>query len=315
MNSMATNSSDIITDWQAKHRELFGEHTIKLHHRLAETGLFTREALGKLIARCPKYHFGLESVSFEGEQHHRVYGELGGASGAEAIAATEKGQIWMNLRRVMDWEPEYKNLLDKIFNEFDARMGGFKTFKRNLGVLISSPNCRVPYHADIQGQSLWQIEGVKRVFIYPRSGVFMPSQNIEKILLRETVEDIPYRSWYDELATPFDLHPGEMVTWPLYAPHKVENGDCLNVSVTLEHWTQSIWNSYAVHYGNGVLRRTLGLQNTSTRDYGMHVYPKAVSAYLWKKSGRQTAGDVIKQRDFCIDAKSPDGRAKLARAS
>ena len=313
MNSMTTNNGDIIVDWQAQHQDLFGLHAIKLHHKLADTGLFTREVLGRLIERCPKSELGLESVSFEGEKHNRVYGELGGASGLEAIEAIEKGQMWMNIRRVMEWAPEYQNLLTKIFDEFDARMGGFKTFKRNLGVLISSPNCRVPYHADIQGQSLWQIEGVKRVFVYPRSDVFMPSKNIEKILLRETTEDIPYRGWFDEFATPFDLSPGEMLTWPLYAPHKIGNHDSLNISVTMEHWTQSIWNSYAVHYGNGVLRRTLGLQNTSTRDRGIHVYPKAASAFIWKKSGRQIVGDVIARRDFRIDAGSANGRTDIAR--
>ena len=91
----------IIAQWEPQHQALLGVHPIKLQHRLAETGLFTREALGRLIERCPKQELGLESVRFEGERHHRVYGELGSASGLEAIAAIEKGQMWMNIRRVM----------------------------------------------------------------------------------------------------------------------------------------------------------------------------------------------------------------------
>lgn len=296
-----TAHQPIIVDWQNHHRTLFGDHAIKLHHRLIDTGLFTREALGKVIERCPKSELGLESVSFDRDRHHRIHGELGGASGLEAIAAIENGRMWMNIRRVMDWAPEYRALLDQVFDEFDTLMGGFKTFKRNIGILISSPNAKVPYHADIQGQSLWQIEGVKRVFLYPRSDVFMPAKDIEKILLREANEDLPYRAWFDDFATPVDLHPGEMVTWPLYMPHKVENHDCLNVSVTMEHWTPAIRNAYAVHYGNGVLRRTVGLTRTSTRDRGIHVYPKAACAFLWKRMGRQISGDVVKERQFRID--------------
>jgi len=306
MNSM-NMQRDIIVDWQAQHARLFGLHAIRLRHRLAESELFSRESIGRLIERCPKSELGLESVSFEGETPKRIYGELGNSSGLQTIAAIEKGCIWMNIRRIMDWAPEYNDLLNQIFAEFEGRMSGFKTFKRNIGVLVSSPNARVPYHADIQGQSLWQISGVKRVFVYPRSDVFMPSQNIEKILLRETNEDVPYRGWFDDYATVFDLHPGEMLTWPLYAPHKVENHDCLNISVTMEHWTRSTWNAYAVHYGNGVLRRTLGLRNTSTRDHGLHVYPKAAAAMLWKKLGRQIEGDVVKCRDFRIAPESANG--------
>lgn len=311
MNSMNMNR-DVIVDWQPHHEILFGQHAIKLKHRLAESGLFTREALGKLIERCPAQELGLESMGLETDRPDRLYGELGAASGLEAIEAIEKGRIWMNIRRVMEWAPEYRDLLNAIFSELESRMSGFKTFKRNIGVLISSPNAKVYYHADIQGQTLWQISGVKRVYIYPRSEIFVAPRSIEKILLRETAEDMPYQSWFEDHATAFDLHPGEMLTWPLYAPHRVQNHDCLNISVTMEHWTQAIWNSYAVHYGNGVLRRTFGLHNTSTRDHGIHVYPKAASAFLWKKMGRQIKGDVIKRRDFRIDASSANGRRDIA---
>ena len=130
-NIMETSVEEpaVIARWQPQHQALFGVHPIKLQHRLAETGLFTREALGRLIERCPKQELGLESVRIEGESHHRVYGELGNVSGLEAIAAIEKGQMWMNIRRVMNWAPEYRELLDNIFDEIDTRMNGFKTFK------------------------------------------------------------------------------------------------------------------------------------------------------------------------------------------
>ncbi len=98
----------------------------------------------------------------------------------------------------------------------------------------------------------------------PDSDVFMSSKSIEKILLRETNEDMPYRTWFDDYATTFDLKPGEMLT-RRRSTHRIRSKitDCaFDISVTMEHWTKSIWNSYAVHYGNGVLRRTLGLQNT-----------------------------------------------------
>jgi hypothetical protein len=222
--------------------------------------------------------------------------------------------MWMNIRRVMDWAPEYRALLDRVFGEFEARMPGLRTFKRNIGVLISSPNMKVHYHADIQGQSLWQISGVKSVYLYPAADPFVDPKNIEKILLRETTERMPYHEWYDEHATVVELQPGEMLTWPLYAPHRVVNHDCLNVSVTMEHWTDEIWRSYAVHYGNGVLRRAIGLRHPSTRADGLAVYPKAASALIWKRLGRQLTGDVVKARDFRVDPTSPNGRRSLDAA-
>ena len=311
MNSMSMNK-DLIADWQPRHEALFGHHAIRLRHRLAESGLFTREALGRLIERCPKHELGLESMCLEAERPDRMFGELGDATGLQAIEAIEKGRMWMNIRRVMDWAPEYRRLLDDVFTELEARVPGLKTFKRNIGVLISSPNMQVNYHADIQGQSLWQISGVKSIHLYPATDIFVDPRNIEKILLRETTEQMPYHGWFDEHVTVFDLHPGEMLTWPLYAPHRVVNHDCLNISVTMEHWTDEIWRSYAVHYGNGVLRRSLGLRSPSTRADGLSVYPKAAAALVWKKLGKQTAGDVVKRREFRLDGMSPNGRAELA---
>lgn len=310
MNSMSMGN-DLIVDWQVRHEALFGRHAIKLRHRLADSGLFTRQAIAALIERCPKHELGLEAMRSDSGSE-RLFGELGHASGNEAIEAIEKGRMWMNIRRVMDWAPEYQELLDKVFDEFEARMPGFRTFKRNIGVLISSPNMKVEYHADIQGQSLWQISGVKSVYLYPTSDIFVDPRNIEGILLRETTERMPYHAWFDEHATMFDLHPGEMLTWPLYAPHRVVNHDCLNISVTMEHWTDEIWRAYAVHYGNGVLRRAIGLASPSTRSDSLAVYPKAASALIWKKLGRQITGDVVKRREFQIDAAAPGGRRDLA---
>jgi hypothetical protein len=300
MNSMSPDHS-LLADWQPRHAQLFGHHTIKLHHRLAETGLFTREALGRLIERCPPDHYGILSMGHDKTKSEKIHGEFGDCSGLEVIEAIERGRMWLNLRRIMDFDLEYRALLDRIFSEFEARVPRLKTYKRNIGVLISSPNAQVYYHADIQGQSLWQIEGSKRVYLYPASEVFLPPTSLEKILLRETDEDVLYKPWFEEFAHVHELRSGEMLTWPLYAPHRVENNDCLNISVTMEHWTKEIWNAYAV------IRRTLKLDNPSTRTTGLSVYPKAASAFAWKKLGREIKGDVVKAKGFRVDPKSPDG--------
>lgn len=310
MNAPVMNS-DIISNWEQRHERLFGHEIVRLNHRLRETGLFSREAIGRLVERCPQHEFGLEAMDDDLHNPARLYGVRGDATGLDVIEAIEKGRMWMNIRRVMDWAPEYRKLLDDVFAEFQSRMPGFATFKRNLGVLVSSPNANVFYHADIQGQSLWQIEGVKKVYLYPRSDAFMNGEQVEKILLRETDETMRFEPWFDEYADVIDLQPGEMVTWPLYAPHRIHNHDCLNISVTMEHWTRETWNSYAVHYGNGVLRRTVGWNKSSTVPNGLHVYPKAASAFLWKKMGKQITGDVVKKRDFMIDPSAPNGRVAL----
>ena len=48
MNSMVMQQ-DLISNWEPRHNSLFGVELIKLNHRLIETGLFTPEALGRVI--------------------------------------------------------------------------------------------------------------------------------------------------------------------------------------------------------------------------------------------------------------------------
>ncbi len=47
-----------------------------------------------------------------------------------------------------------------------------------------------------------------------------------------------------------------MLHWPLNCPHRVENRDSVNVSLTTEHYTKEIRTSYAVNYANGLLRKS-----------------------------------------------------------
>ncbi len=98
-----------------------------------------------------------------------------------------------------------------------------RTYKHNLGILVSSPGAQVYYHADIPGQALWQIAGRKRVYIYPNTSPFLEPESIENIVMGTQEEEIPYQTWFDAHAEIHDLKPGDMLHWPLNGPHRVVN--------------------------------------------------------------------------------------------
>lgn len=298
---------EILGDFTDKHARLFDEQTILVQHKLLDTGLFSEEALGGLIDRCKPEDYIVSTMGNDKTVNEWRNGEIVGISGLEVIQAIKNGRMWLNLHRIMDRDPVYQKVLDQIFKEFEGKIPGLKTFRRNMTLLISSPNIQVYYHADIQGQSLWQLSGRKRVYVYPSTPAFISAESIEKILLRETEEEVPYETWYDEYADVYELEPGQMVHWPLYAPHRVENLDCMNISVTTEHWTKTIWNSYAVNFGNGVLRRTTGLNQLSTTPEGLHIYPKAAASLLWKRLKIQKAREFKHLIDFRVDPEAENG--------
>ena len=92
-------------------------------------------------------------------------------------------------------------------------MPGLKTYKRSMTLLISSPNVNVYYHCDVPGQMLWQMRGVKRVYVYPNKAPFLSQPYMEKVVLGEAHETgMPYEPWFDEYAQSIDLRPAKCST-------------------------------------------------------------------------------------------------------
>jgi hypothetical protein len=300
-------ATSILNGWNATMSDRFGKDTILFNHRLRETGLFTEEALADLIERYPAEHYNINTMGFDPANPVWREGEVGDVSGADTIAAIKKGRMWLNMRKVAEVDAEYRKVLNQIFAEFEGVIPGLKTFKHNLGILVSSPKVQVFYHADVPGQSLWQIEGVKRVYIYEPREPFLSKESLEGIIMGLTEEEIPYRKSFDDEAAVVDLEPGQALTWPLNGPHRIENHDCLNISVTTEHWTNTIRNSYAVNYANGILRRKFGMTGMNAEPSGMHVYPKAAMTLAWKKLNLGRAEKFVRKVDFRVNPESPAG--------
>ena len=107
---------------------------------------------------------------------------------------------------------------------------------------------------DTTGQNLWQIHGSKRVYLYPPEAPFLRDDELSDVTLYHNEVGITYERWYDEHARQFNLRPGTMVHWPLNAPHRIENGDDLSVSLTTEYYTWDI-RKHTINVGAAGLLR------------------------------------------------------------
>lgn len=275
----------IFRNWTERHTADWGNAPVLAEHRLHESPLFSRQALAELIQRYPVEHYALVHVSQKGEEK-RVWreGEIGDLNGHEVIDWIAAGKMWLNLRNVKMVDGRYGDLLDGIFEELRRRVPGFDTFNLGMGILISSPNASVPYHSDLPGQSLWQIMGTKRLYLYPAQEPYLPRAELERIALYGIEVDMGYDPSYDRDALIVDLKPGQMMTWPLNAPHRVENHDCLNVSVTTEHWTDEIRRSQMLNTANGVLRNYFNLSPNGGALHGPSFVAKAALQAAWRRS-------------------------------
>lgn len=303
----------IFTNWDDTHTALWGHQPLRMEHRLHQMPLFSEDALADLVDRYPRTEYSLIHMGASGQRKYWREGETGGLSGKAIIEAISKGRMWLNLRNVAQVDTRYEAVIERVFSEMAERLPGFSTRHRTIGILISSPNAQVYYHSDLPGQHLWQIIGKKRVYVYPNTPPFLTHRHLEDIALFGVEVDMPYASWYDEHAQVLDLEPGQMLSWPLNAPHRVENLDCLNVSMTVSFTNEEIHRLQTINLANGLLRHRIGIEPKSrsikgASYWGKAVLQKALRDSKWVKRERSLRSKV----DFKLDAAIPGQIVDLA---
>lgn len=301
--------NEIVTDWDSDKIANFGSRPLRFRHRAHESGLFSDEALAQLIERSPRECYYVNTMDIaSNDRRTRREGEFGAASGAEVLQAVQSGQIWVMLLYPEKVDPRYGELLEAIYAEMTAKVPSLRVKKKKISILVSSPNIPVFYHCDLAGQTLWQVRGEKTVYVYPNREPFLPQPNLERIVLNEAHEiSLPYDSAWDESAEVFTIRPGDMLHWPLNAPHRVQNGNCVNVSFTTEHVTPEVRRNYAVHYGNGILRRVLNVQHLSPATTGPNYWTKFATMAAARALSLQKGREQVFKVDFAVDPKAPGG--------
>ncbi len=245
----------MILDWTREKARGFTRQNLAFQHDLHTRPLFNDEGLAALLDQYPREALGVFTMGHDPVDWQSWRRGTGGKlSGDRLLEAAKAGRIWLNLRHTNDYLPAYAALEREIFADTAAQTRQ-RTFKRDLGMLISSANAQVFYHLDVPLVSLWQLRGQKRVWVYPVEAPYVPAEQLERIVLKETAEQFAYEPRWDAGAQAHDLSPGKMVTWVQNAPHRIENGPMLNVSLSIEFMTPAALMRANVLYANGVLRK------------------------------------------------------------
>jgi hypothetical protein len=306
----------IFSEWDDTHSLLWGQQPIRLAHTLDKSPLFSADGLAELIEHYPRQHYSLVQTGTRESRRLWREGELGNLSGRQVMDAIAGGGLWLNLRNVSGVDSAYRVMLDRMFGEIAANVPGFEAPKHQAGILISSPDAQVYYHADLPGQGLIQIAGRKRVYVYPNTAPFIKPEHLEDIALFDVEVDLPYASWYDAHAKVIELEPGQMLNWPLNAPHRVENLGSVNISMTVSYVNDEIRRAEIVHLANGLLRHRFGYQPKSRNLRGPSFLAKAVMQKLlrdggWVKRERAARRPI----DFRLDAAQPGKIVDLKKAA
>lgn len=274
--------SSVFQSWTPQMSRDFGEVAVKARHMLEESQLFSDDALAALVDKHPRELCDFCTPTHDSDGAEVLpAGEIGDMRGDALMAAAHQGRLWINLRRATNTHPEYGDLIDKAFADLKRLAPRFRPTRYSGGILISSPSARVPYHLDKTDVVLWHIRGVKRVYVYPNAAPHFRDEDMEVRMLDKSRDDLPYRKEFEAAVRVFELAPGDMLSWPLHSPHRVENVSGLNVSVTTEYssWRSALPNG--VYYTNAVLRRRFGMTPAAAARAGL---PEQLAKYVMAKA-------------------------------
>ncbi|MEM8945880.1 MAG: cupin-like domain-containing protein [Planctomycetota bacterium] len=301
----------LLPDWTQEDFNTVEEGVLVAPHGLGETGLFTDEALAHILDTHPAEDLSISTMGVDPAVFDWREGERNVVSGAELLQLVRNGQLWINCRKMLVHNEEYAKVFNQLYDEIEAGKPGFRAEQRTANLLISSPTAWVPYHVDMPVNMLWHIRGTKRVWVYPHFDKrFASAHVLEKVCSGEWSEDVPYDASFDKYALVYDAQPGQLITWPQLAPHRVRNLDGLNVSLSTEHKNVRARRRINVHTANHLMRNKFGKACESIDVDEYAAYAKQVLARAFRFADKFVGKEkeqFVYPKTFVVDSQAPHG--------
>lgn len=126
-------------------------------------------------------------------------------------------------------------------------------------IFVSSPGAITPFHLDREINFLCQIRGHKVVHLFdPNDRTLLSDAALDRVMFQPFAPRPVYREAFEAGATQWRLKPGQGVHHPYLAPHWVQNGDEVSVSLAITYRTAATARQVRARSMNFLLRR-LGL--------------------------------------------------------
>ncbi len=245
-----------------QHARMLEKKTFSFQHSLGNFPALSIPNIQKLTRRL------LEEKRYDQVYCRALDGSKSDTISPDAVLSTlqsfDTAGAWLRLTRVDEINQEFREICETFYSELstllnqDIKSQVMKTF---VTLFISSPGAVTPYHIDHTWNFLLQIGGHKTVHLY--------DQTDPRVLRQQDTE-----AWYwnrfslvknDEVpGIAYQLNPGDGVHHPVNAPHWVQNGSDISVSLSFGLCLHASNDDAKVHQINFLLRK-LGLKPTPPR--------------------------------------------------
>ncbi len=270
-------------------REQFNRKPIQFEHNLAEHPAFSMDRLHKLL----EMSVGDDRLLYWDAGQKRVdqrWNEKPGRdfSVEDAFRRIRENGAWFILFGA-ERDPEIAALLEASMQQVST-LSGYDLFRdikvRSAYIFITSPNRLTTYHIDRECNFLMQLHGTKEIHIF--------DQKDREVLLETELEKFwsvdnncaVYKPQFQNRAQTVLLRPGTGVHIPVNAPHWLQNGNDISVSLSLnfQFKNEKLGNIYRTNY---YLRKA-----------GLNPTPPGVSAFKDHLKGKAMAVPVAAAKTF-----------------
>jgi hypothetical protein len=307
---------EALIHWSQTEYACFGLKTQLTQHQYHQLPLFTQAALIDLLENYPRQQLQAFTMGTDPSRRSdwKSVDIPDHANGKDIWHAVEKGRLWLNIIKIETYSQDYADLIQGMYEHLDQHCPHLSGPQADYStLLISSPGAQVYYHLDAAPNMLWHLRGQKRAWIYPAMDLqFVPQDFLEDIYAGEIDEEIPYDPTYDQYADCFVLKPGDVVSWPHNAPHRIENLD-MNVSLATSYRTPMVARRALIQRANRFILRPLGIKKRSMAETGMGASLKCLTYKVINKVRPFQMGNptVTYVTDLQLDPEAPEGIRQL----
>ncbi|WP_084355852.1 cupin-like domain-containing protein [Novosphingobium lentum] len=221
--------------------QAYPNEAVRLTHTMLDhplLGLDALEALASsLPAACVEYNPGALPIGIAPEDI-----PVSPLGIAETVRTIDRNGSWMVIKRI-EQHPAYGRLLHALLDELkDIVQPRTGAMERCEGfVFVTSPGSVTPFHFDPEHNILLQIRGSKTMTVFPADDEELIDPTVhEAFHLGGHHRNLPWQDEFGARGQPVEIHPGEAIYVPVKAPHWVQNGP--EVSISLSVTWRSEWS-------------------------------------------------------------------------
>ena len=233
----------------------FPQRSFLVHHNLADHPLLTIEGLLELAGRLPEKHVEYCSGDVTVDQHG--YSPSNGLTPEETIRRIAECKSWLALRNI-EADPAYRELVHACAAEVQAVVGHKvgPIDQREGYIFLSSPGAVTPLHMDPEHNFLLQIRGSKLLHMWdPWNRDVVTEEMLEEMHTTTDWVRMKVRDNGVEPTWSWNLEPGVGAYFPVEAPHWVQNGDEVSISMSFVFRSKYSHRKQSLHQFNAKLRR------------------------------------------------------------